>query len=298
MAWRFDDITAFLHVYEAGGITAAAERLNLSKSVVSKRLRDLEDALGAELFRRTTRSLVPTERGAALYERMRAAVRDIDEALDEAGGRDGSLHGHLRISAPMSFGTLFLGPVIFTLARRHPALSVALDLDDRIVDLVGGGYDVAVRIDRMEESSLVARRLCTSRRVVCCSPGYAAARGLPAGVDDLARHDCIDYANLHSGRLWQFAGAPPVDVRGRIVANNGEAMRDAALAGLGLAVLPRFIAAAPLAAGTLVEALPGAEPVPDTIYAVYPPTRHVAPKVRVLIDHLVATFAVAPPWER
>jgi DNA-binding transcriptional LysR family regulator len=304
MRWRFDDVATFLHVVEAGGITAAAERLNLSKSVISKRISDLESTLGAELFRRSTRRIIPNDRGLALYERMRALVHEFDEAMEQVSTRAGELRGRLRITAPMTFGTRYLGPVLAAFARKHPNLELALDLDDRFIDLVGNGYDMAIRIARLRESSLIARKLCLSRRVVCCSPAYAQARGLPTSIEDVSTHECIDYANVHSRRLWQFepqaSGGKPRSVitHSRIVATNGEAMRDMAIAGLGLVILPLFIAAEPLREGTLINALPGAVPLPDTINAVYPSMRHVPRKVRALIDHLVHAFSEAPPWEQ
>jgi DNA-binding transcriptional LysR family regulator len=303
MKSHFDDVLTFIQVVEAGGITAAAARLNLSKSVVSKRIGDLESGLGAELFRRSTRRVVPTDRGAAFYEKMRALVAEFDNAVEEASLRTGALQGRLRITAPMSFGTAHLGPVLAAFARRHPELELAVDLDDRIVDLVGDGYDMAIRIGRLQASSLVARKLCPSRRIVCCSPDYAREKGLPASVAELSAHPCIDYAHVQTGRLWQFAPSTPggqprtVMARSRITANNGEIMRDMALAGLGLAVLPLFIVHEQLRQGTLINALAAAVPLADTIYAVYPPTRHVSRRVRALIDHLVAALGDTPPWE-
>jgi DNA-binding transcriptional LysR family regulator len=304
MRQRFDDIVTFLHVVEAGGITAAAERLNLSKSVISKRISDLEAALGAELFRRSTRRVIPNDRGLALYERMRALVQELDETIEQVSTRAGELRGRLRITAPMTFGTRYLGPALARFARSHPNLELALDLDDRVIDIVSRGYDMAVRIGRLRDSSLIARKLCLSRRVVCCSPAYAELRGLPATIEDLSAHDSIDYANVHSRRLWQFEPSTPggeprsAVIHSRIVTNNGEAMRDMAIAGLGLAILPLFIAAEPLREGTLTRALPRATLIPDSIYAVYPATRHVPRKTRALVDHLVEAFAIAPPWER
>ncbi|HZU91638.1 MAG TPA: LysR family transcriptional regulator [Stellaceae bacterium] len=304
MKSRFDDILTFLQVVEAGGITAAAVRLNISKSVVSKRIGELESRLGAELLRRSTRRVVPTDRGAAFYEKMRALVAEFDNAVEQASLRTGALQGRLRITAPMSFGTAHLGPVLAAFARRHPGLELALDLDDRIVDLVDNGYDMAIRIGRLRDSSLVARKLCLSRRIVCCSPDYARERGLPASIEDLSAHPCIDYAHVQAGRLWQFEPSRPggtpraVTARSRITANNGEIMRDMALAGLGLAVLPLFIVHEQLRQGTLVNALPAAVPLADTIYAVYPPTRYVSRRVRALIDHLAAALGGTPPWER
>jgi DNA-binding transcriptional LysR family regulator len=301
--WRLDDMLAFLDVVETGSMTASARRLRLSKSVVSKRIQDLEQALGVELLRRSPRRVVATERGQALYARMRPLLRELDEAAEESA-EDGELRGRLRVALPMSLGTLYLARSFARFAAAHPRLELALDLDDRIVDLVGGGYDLAVRVGRLADSSLVARKLCTSRRMVCCSPGYAAEHGVPRLLEELPAHPCIDYANVHGSRLWQFeparrGGAPrAVAMRGRIVANNGEAMRDAAIEGMGLVLLPDFLAAEPLRTGALVQVLAGEEPLPYAIAAVYPPSRHVPHKVRAVVDHLVAELRHPPPWVR
>lgn len=294
---------AFLDVVETGSMTETARRLRVSKSVVSKRVHDLEEALGVELLRRSSRKVVATERGAALHAKMRPLLRELDETAEETA-EEGELRGRLRVAIPMSLGTLYLARSFARFAAAHPRLELALDLDDRVVDLLGGGYDLAVRVGWLADSSLVARRLCTSRRLVCASPAYAAQHGLPASLDELPAHPCIDYANVHGSRLWQFeparrGGAPrAVAMRGRIVANNGEAMRDAAIEGLGLALLPDFLAAEPLRAGALVQALPDEEPLPYAIAAVYPPSRHVPRKVRAAVDHLVAELRHPPPWTR
>ncbi|MCW0232778.1 MAG: LysR family transcriptional regulator [Ferrovibrio sp.] len=302
MTQRYDDILAFLEVVKAGSFTAAGARLALAKSVISDRVRNLENALGVELLRRTTRSVTPTERGAELFDSLNPLVQALDEAVDTASAAHGPLTGRLRMSAPISFGMRYLTPVIAGFARAHPQLEIALDFDDRAVDIIGAGYDLALRIGRLTDSSLMARKLCDSDRVVCCSPAYAKQHGLPKSVEDLAQHATIDYANLHASRLWRFEPAAPggeprvVETSSRIVVNNGEAMRDMAMAGLGIIVLPRFIVAEALNSGALVEALPDICPVPDAIYAVYPPTRHMPRKLRAMVDHLAAGFAGTPPW--
>lgn len=303
MRYRLDDILAFIQVIETGSFSAAALRLNLAKSVVSKRVSDLEAALGGRLLHRSTRRVTPTDKGRAFYGRARTLLRELDAAAEEVSDDDEALIGPLRIAAPMSFGTLHLAPLLFAFAARHPRLELALDLDDRMVDLGGGGYDLAVRIGRLPDSALVGRRLAESRRVVCCSPDYAGRAGVPATLDELPHHEGIGYANIPAGQLWQFEPAAGdneprgVTMRCRAVANNGEAMRDAALAGLGVALLPLFIAAPALREGRLVAVLPGIRPLSDTIYAVYPPTSHPGRKVRAVIDHLVAALSGVPAWE-
>ncbi|MBV8092140.1 MAG: substrate binding domain-containing protein [Acetobacteraceae bacterium] len=247
--------------------------------------------------------MVTTQQGPALYERMREALRNVDEAVEAAADHQGKLCGRLRITAPMSFGTLYLARILADFTQLHPELELAIDLDHRMLDLISGGYDLAIRIGRLDDSSLTARKLCVSPRVVCCSPAYAQERALLKTIDELTTHRCIDYANVHASRLWQFAPAgsnarPRVVVtRSRIVVNNGEVMRDMAIAGLGLAVLPLFIAIDALRTGQLIHVLPHENPLPDTIYAVYPPVRHLPQRVRAFIDHFAAALAHGPPWE-
>ena len=303
MQIRLDDILAFLQATETGSISAAAQRMGLSKSVVSKRITDLEVVLKVELLHRSTRGVTPTDKGAAFYQRARSIVQQLDQAAEELI-EDGELCGSLRISAPMTFGTLYLGPILFAFLNRHPRLELALDLDDRITDLPGEGYDLGIRIGRLHDSALAARKLAMSRRVVCCSPAYAQRAGLPATIEELAGHACLGYTNVSPSQIWQFESVKPggtphsLTVRSRIVSNNGESMRDAAIAGLGISILPVFIVAKALANGQLINALPDAYPIADTIHAVYPRNRHLPAKVRAVIDHLVTVFEGEPPWER
>ena len=303
MRWRYEDLSTFLTVLEAGGISAAARRLNLSKSLVSKRVSDLEADLGVQLLQRSTRLVRPTPDGEALAERMGPLVREMGEAAEEIAGGGGKLTGRLRIAVPMSFGTIYLAPILASFAAAHPALELAIDLDDRMMDLVQGGYDAAIRIATLPDSTLVARRLCDATRLVVCSPAYKKARGLPASIADLAHHSCIDYANMHASQLWQFAPSRPggrpraVALASRIVANNGEVMREMAIAGLGLATLPLFICADALRDGTLIEALAAFRPASAPISVVYPQTKKPSAKVRAFVDHVVAAFADGAPWE-
>ena len=304
MQIRLDDILAFVQAMETGSISAAAQRMGLSKSVISKRITDLEVVLKVELLHRSTRGVVPTDRGVAFYQRAHSIMQQLDQAAEELIEQNGELCGSLRIAAPMTFGTTYLGPILFTFMNRHPRLGLALNLDDKFTDLPGEGYDLGVRIGRLHDSSLAARKLAVSRRVVCCSPAYAQRAGLPATIEELAGHACIGYANVSAGHIWQFdsaeAGGMPrsLVVRSRIVTNNGESIRDATIAGLGISILPVFIVTKALASGQLINVLPNACPVADTIYAVYPQNRHLPAKVRAVIDHLVAVFEGEPPWKR
>lgn len=302
MNWRFDDIVTFLDVLETGGISLTAARLNLSKSVVSKRISDLEQALGLALFQRSPRKLTATEEALAFAARVRPLVRDLIEAADTAAVRQTSLKGRLRIAAPMSFGTMYLSRIIADFATVHAGLEIAADFDDRLTDIVQHGFDVGIRIGALRDSSLIGRKLCSDPRVVCCSPGYAATHGVPRTIGELPRFDCIDYANMHAGQIWQFQNpdgkGPPVSatIHSRIVANNGEAMRDMAIAGLGLVLLPMFICAEALRDGRLAAVELDAKPLVYTIHAVYPPTRHVPAKVRAFVDHLARHITEPPLW--
>ena len=302
MKWRYDDMITFLDVVETGSITATALRLNLSKSVISKRITDLEAALGTALFQRHAGRLGPTETGISLAERVKPLIGSLNEAAESAAWGLHGLRGRLAITAPMTFGTLHLGPIVADFAGLHPELEIVLEYDDRMVDLLRGGFDVGLRVGEMRDSSLIARRLCTDQRAICCSPGYAARMGLPAQPQDLTRHSGIDYALMPSAQLWQFTdehGRPfTAAPHSRITANNGEAMRDLAIAGLGIVSLPMFIVADPLRRGTLIRLLPDVALAPLVVSAVYPPAKPLAPKVRAFVDHLVAAMKHGPPWDQ
>jgi DNA-binding transcriptional LysR family regulator len=231
-------------------------------------------------------------------------MHDLDEAAEQVARDTDAVVGEVRIASPMAFGRMYLGPILFPLLKRHPRLEVALILDDRVHEhQLGEGLDMAVRMGRPRSESLVARKLGVSRRAVCCSPEYANRAGLPATIDEIAEHACLGYANVPPSLVWQFEPAAhrgkirSVMVRSRLLANNPEILRDGAIAGLGLAMLPLFVAAEALRDGRLIDALPSAHPVPDTIYALRLPNRHVPRKVRVVIDHLAQSLGAAPPWE-
>lgn len=304
MRFRLNDIEAFLMVMETNSVSGAGLRLGLSKSVVSKRLTDLERTLGTQLLRRSTRGIVPTDKGHAFYQRAREFMGHLDSAAESATDDRTELIGEVRIAAPMSFGNMYLGPVLFEFASRHPALNLVMDLDDRKIDIEAGGFDLAIRVTQLKDSALIARKLAPSRRVVVCSPRYAERHGLPRSLDDLADHRCIGYAHLHSGQLWQFepkrrsGEVRSVITRSAMVLNNGEAMREAAIAGIGISMLPLFIVAPALRDGRLINALPNERPTTDYIYAVYPKPAVQSRKVRVIVDHLRDYLSGPLPWEQ
>lgn len=297
---KLDDMMAFIKVVDARSFTAAADRLGLSKSVVSRRISEMEDRLGARLLNRTTRKLSLTEVGQAFYERCVRIVGDVEEAERAVGDLHGTPRGRLRINAPVSFGRLHLAAAIVAFVEKHPAIEIDIELNDRYVDLLDDGYDLAIRIGRLRDSSLVARKLAPCRRAVVASPDYLRRHGAPQTPDDLMRHNCLIYTNVAAAEQWQFVdrdGVKTVKVVGTMRANNGDLTCAAAAAGMGVAVLPTFLCGAALAAGELI-AVDLKLHAPDSgVYAVYPQNRHLSSKVRAFVDFLVARFGPAPYWD-
>ncbi|MCA0394271.1 MAG: LysR family transcriptional regulator [Proteobacteria bacterium] len=297
---RVGDIALFLQVLDQGSISAAARQLDLSVAVASQRLQRLERDLGVRLLHRTTRRLHPTPEGLALAQDGRALVEELAQLGARLKQRGGEVAGTLRVTASASFGRQYISPLLPRFLAAHPQLRVSLDLDDRMVDLVGAGYDLAIRIGQLDDSSLVSRRLAVNHRVLCASPDYLARRGEPRTPADLADHDCV----LLTGRdgrqdLWRLTApdGSPVDVRvrGRFESNYGEALRDAVLAGMGIAIHSTWHVHRDLQAGRLRALLPD-WPVPASgIHAVMPGRTLVPLRVRAFVDFLAERFA-APPW--
>ncbi|MEO8606071.1 MAG: LysR family transcriptional regulator, partial [bacterium] len=303
MARRLDTLTGLMvlaAVAEARSFSAAARALGVSKSAVSKQIGRLEEAVGARLLQRTTRRVSLTEAGAALQARGTRILAELDGAEADLGALGGAPRGRLRVSAPMSFGQRHIAPRLPEFLAAHAGLSVELELGDRFVDLVAERFDCAVRIADLPDSTLVARRLAPARRVVCAAPDYLARRGTPRTPDELRQHDCLDYSYLAAPGGWPFRRGRAVHrvaVRGPLVSNNGEALRAAAIAGMGIALLPTFIVGDDLRAGALVALLTAHDSWDAAIYAIYPPTRHVPPKLRAFIDFLAALCGPKPPWD-
>lgn len=310
---RLEDLQAFARVVDARGFSGAARLLGTTKSAVSKQVARLEDQLGTRLLHRTTRSVSATAEGRAVYER---ALRLLDESLaldtELAGHRDEPC-GVLRLSVSTAFGNLQFTALLVEFCARHPQLDVVLGLNDRYVDLAEEGFDLVLRLTRKPSDGLVARRLAAIRFVLCAAPAYLAAHGEPRAVEDIAGHRCLRFGYLQSPDRWRFRhaelGEAEVETRGALrfesglTANSSESLRVAALAGLGLAVLPTYAIGADLRAGRLRALLPGWQPVggladADTLYAVYLPSRHPAPKVRALIDFMLEKMGEVPPWDR
>jgi DNA-binding transcriptional LysR family regulator len=299
---RLAAMEAFVRVAECGSFSQAARRLHASKSVVSRQVGALEAELGARLIHRTTRALTLTEAGRSYFERASRILADIEEANASVGQLQAAPRGRLRVNAPMSFGFLHLAPAAPAFLARYPDVELEMIMNDRFVDLVEEGFDVAVRIGKLDDSSLVARRLAPARRAVCGAPAYLAAHGTPASPDDLRAHQCLCYSNLSPSQDWRFVspdGRPwSVEVKGRLHANNGDALRAAALQGFGLVNLPTFIVGRDLQAGDLVAVLDPFIPQDSAVHAVYPHARHLSPKVRAFVDFLAERCGPQPYWDR
>lgn len=295
---KLDGLAAFVATVDETSISAASRRLGLAKSVVSERLAELERALGVTLLQRSTRRLTLTSAGESLLPRARRILRELEEAAAEVDASSGKLAGPLRISAPVGFGVLHLGPAIARFLRDHPDIEMALELDDGFVDAATGGFDAVLRHGAIGDGRLIARRLATSRRLLVASPAYLAAHGTPASLTDLERHRGVLYAN-RSGD-WRFAvGSAWSVVRPRTAlrVNNGLVMRDAALAGLGLALLPTFFVHAEIRSGALVEVDIGWPAEGAELFLTYPRDHGAAPKIRALGDSLRRSFGDPPYWE-
>lgn len=293
-------LRAFTAIVEQGSLAAAGRALHLSRSAVSKSLRDLERALGAQLLLRTTRSAKPTENGLAYYERARAILAELDEADRAVARLHAEPRGLLRVNAPMSFGTLHLGRAIGDFMARYPEVKIQLLLSDQLVDPVQEGYDVTLRIAELAASSLIARRIAEAHRVICAAPAYLERKGRPRQPSALRRHDCLAYGHLATGNQWKLTGADGehwIEIPWILCSNNAEILRDAALAGRGVALLPGFIAGAALREGALIRLLSDYRPPSVSLYALYPQTRHLSAKVRLFVDFLVARFGDLPSWD-
>lgn len=299
---RLDDIALFLRVLDLGSISAAARSLDLSVALASQRLKRLEQQLGVRLLHRTTRRLHPTAEGTALAERGRALVDDLEALTGELRRGGGEATGTLRVTASASFGRQYLSPLLPAFLARYPNVRINLDLSDLMKDLVSSGYDLAVRIGALEDSNLVARKIATNRRVLCASPDYLARHGTPQAPDDLERHECLVLVGSQGRQdVWRMSDhngrEVAVRVGGRFECNFGEALRDAAVGGLGIALHSTWHVCDDLRSGRLRQVLPACSVAESGIHAVMPQRRLVPLRVRAFVDFLCERFA-EPPWER
>ncbi|MCK9531028.1 MAG: LysR family transcriptional regulator [Gammaproteobacteria bacterium] len=298
---RFEALNVFAAVVDAGSFSAAAGRLNLAKSVVSRRVAELEAHLGVQLLHRTTRRLALTDAGHELHRRAVAILAELGEAEQAVSAGRAALHGRVRLAAPLSFGLLHLNPALTAFAERHPGVMLDVDLNDREVNMLEEGFELAVRIGHLEDSSLVARPLAPIRTLLCASPGYLARHGTPREPRDLAHHQGLVYANVPEAQQWRFTDAQgrTVSVRlpVRMRANNGDMLLEGAAAGLGIVATPTFIAYRAILEGRLVPLLPQYRLPAIHAYAVYPSRRFLPERVRALVAFLAERFGERPYWD-
>lgn len=291
------DLDIFVAVAEAGSFTGAAEALNSTVASTSRRIRGLEQRLGSRLFNRTTRRVSLTEAGEIYYQQVRRMLnelRDTEERLSELAAEP---RGQLRITAPLSYGVSRLGPLVASFAARHSGLQIQLQLDDRRVDIVDAGHDLALRIGQLLDSSLVARPIADIPLFICASPRYLDRHGTPRRPSDLPAHNCLHYNNVSLREEWRLreTGATrSIAVKGSFCSNNGDVLCQAATEGLGIALLPDFIVERRIAEGRLVRILVGFEPRPLTLYALYPSRHFVPGKIKLFLDFLAGALGPEP----
>lgn len=298
---RMRDIQAFVQVAEAKSFTAAAERLALSRSAVGKSIVRLEDRLGVRLLQRTTRSVSLTSEGAVFHERCTRILADLDEAEMSMLSHSQAPRGRLRLELPVSFGRLHVLPIVNQFMSKWPEISINVSFSDRFVDLIDEGIDLAIRLGGSDDSRLMTRLLAPHHLVTCASPAYLENYGVPRNIDELASHSCLAF--VHGGRPgdWRFnvdGQIRTVAVNGRFTSTNAEALRDATLAGYGIARLATFLISDHLRSTQLLPILNEYSTDGPAVRAVYPSSRHLSPKVRSFIDELLTAWRPEPPWDR
>ncbi|MES9992255.1 MAG: LysR family transcriptional regulator [Candidatus Thiodiazotropha sp.] len=298
---RFESLESFVTVVESGQFSAAAERLGIGKSVISRRVSELEEYLGALLIQRTTRRLSLTDAGRAFYPRAIQLLEDLAEAEQSVSTAQHALSGRIRLAAPLSFGLMHLAPALNSFMTQHPGVMLDMDFNDSQVDLIQQGFDLALRIGRLEDSTMVALPLAPIHTVVCASPGYLARYGTPKTPQALSDHHCLCYSNLPEPQKWRFidnaGGKQSVRVENRMLANNGQIILEAAASGHGICISPTFIAYRTILEGRLVPILRDYKIPEATAYAVYPNRRFIPQRVRVLTEYFRELFGERPYWD-
>jgi DNA-binding transcriptional LysR family regulator len=295
---RFENARVFAAVVEAGGFTPAADRLGLSRAAASKHVQQLEERLGARLLNRTTRRVSVTESGRAFYQQCRRILAELEDAERAAGELHNEPRGELRVIAPTNFGLTEIGTAITDLVIAYPRLRINLTLNDHVTDPIEGGYDIAISVGRPRgtSSSLIARKLNSSRRILCASPAYLSRRGTPRQPEDLSAHDCLSYSYLDEPDEWHLIGADGervVKVSGPIVTSHRQVLRTAAVRGVGIAYGPTIFFREDLDAKRVVRVLPQFQLPEVAIYAVYPASRQLTAKVVAFNDFMARYFATA-----
>ena len=298
---RFASMTAFKAAADHDSFAAAARDLGLSRSQVNKLVINLEDHLGVQLFNRTTRKISMTSTGRAFYTRVEAILNDLAEAEAEIQDDQAEPQGEIKINAPMSFGTAHLGPALIDFMQRYPKIRIQLLLDDRFVDPIADGFDMTVRIgEPMDTPSLIDHEIVEAKRLICASPDFLKQHGTPQTPKDLTRLPCLHYGNLPTGSRWHLTGpdgAYDIQVNGVLCSNNGDVLRDAAVKGQGLALLPTFVAGADMQTGRLISILNDYHAPSINVCLLYPPNRHLSSRIRLLVDFLYDRFGNKPYWD-
>jgi DNA-binding transcriptional LysR family regulator len=297
---KFESLRAFTQVVNAGGFAAAAREMGLSRSQVNKLVIALEDELGVQLLHRSTRVVTPTATGLAFHERCVEILASLEEAERSVTQLQAEPRGRLRINAPMTFGTMHLAPALADFLVQYPDLEVQLTLNDRFIDPIEEGFDVTVRIAKLQESaSLIVHPIASAQRVLCAAPNYLQTHGTPTHPDELRHHSCLHYGQLAVEDQWTLIGTngeQTISVNGVLCSNNGEVLRDAAVRGLGITLLPTFIVGQQLQQGTLQSVLPEYHPLELSIAVIYPVNRHLSTKVRLLVEFLQNRFSHQFDW--
>ena len=298
---RLEEMTTFVKIVEAGGISHAAAHLNIAKSAVSRRIADLEERLGARLISRTTRRMSLTDAGKIFYSRCLQILNDVEEAEVLASNTQVELKGPLRVAAPLSFGILHLQEVITEFQLAHPQVTLDLQLNDRRIDVIEEGFDLAIRIGELSDSTLIARRITTIQHAICASPAFWNAHGIPQTPLDLQAMPCLHYSNAPSGNRITLhdQSEKPITIRlnTHMLCNNGDFSRTAALAGVGFIISPTFIVYRDIESGALQQVLPEYVYSNMSLNAVYPSRRFVSKKVIALVQLLRKRFQKTPYWD-
>ena len=297
---KFEDMETFIRIVEAGSISKAAEQMGIAKSAVSRRLVDLEVRMNTQLIKRTTRKSALSDAGNRFYNRACQILADVNELHSTTASPKTALAGGLKIALPYSFGLMHVAPLITRFANMHPGLDIHLDFSDRQIDLVADNVDVAIRIADLQSSTHIARKLTSIELIVCASPQYLAREGTPEIPADLAHHAFLGYNNS-VGTMAKFIGPKGEDITVRaspkMSADNGDFLCHAALSGLGITILPRFLAWKEIESGELVTVLNDYKLPSLNAYAIYPQTRYLSRRVRALIDFLVEKFGAPQAWQ-